>query len=199
MDFLSLVRRGDLSGSDSPDGFVGNNHIVPVGNLVLDGSHLSSDNFHGLSGFSFFQEFTNAENNLKAVVQSDLGLVSDDFITFTVQRSSLTVTQDDVVETVVLDSQGGNFTSESTIAGQRGILSADMDIFVSQIVLNIAQMQSSGGNNDIDLSRVKSQLVDGTIQQFLDGGESSVGFPVSTDKVSSQSVHDDDVKLVYVC
>lgn len=55
VDFLGLGGGGDLTGTDGPDGFVGNNDSFPLSFIQLnsDGFQLSFNNVVGLVGFSF--------------------------------------------------------------------------------------------------------------------------------------------------
>ncbi len=79
VDFFSLFRRSGFAGSDSPDGFISNNDIGIIFSLelALDNLKLSGNNFESLVGFSLFQSFTNAEDNLQTIVQSVSGLLSN--------------------------------------------------------------------------------------------------------------------------
>ena len=88
MNFLCLLGGGGFSSSNGPDGFVGNDYIIPVVNVCLDCCHLSLIDSHGVSSLSFLKLFTNAGNDLKVVFQGMLCLQSNNFITLTEDVSS---------------------------------------------------------------------------------------------------------------
>lgn len=54
MDFLCLFGCCDFTGSDGPDGLVGDDDLGPfvLGEALSDGIELSGDNFEGLVGFA---------------------------------------------------------------------------------------------------------------------------------------------------
>jgi hypothetical protein len=72
----------DLSGTDSPDGFVGNDNVGPVLRLenVGDGLQLTEDDRSGLVGFTLLELFTNASDDLEAVGKGEGNLLGDNLV-----------------------------------------------------------------------------------------------------------------------
>ena len=52
MDFLCLLRRGDFTSADGPNGFIGDDDFGPVFGLLCDGLELGGHHFDGLIAFS---------------------------------------------------------------------------------------------------------------------------------------------------
>lgn len=64
--------------SHGPDGFICNNNVGPVLDLVGNGLELTSDDFGGLASLAFLELFTNASNDADTGVQGVSSLFTDE-------------------------------------------------------------------------------------------------------------------------
>ena len=80
VDFFSLFGGSGLSGTDGPNGFVGNDDsgVIFSRELALQSVELSGDDVQSFIAFSLLKRFTDTEDNVKTVVQSVSSLGGDD-------------------------------------------------------------------------------------------------------------------------
>ena len=79
---ISKIWTPSLTSSNSPDGFIGNDNILPgiLRQLALDSIELAGDDIQGLSSFSLFETFTNAEDDAQVILNSVFGLIGNNLI-----------------------------------------------------------------------------------------------------------------------
>jgi hypothetical protein len=183
---LSNLGRGSLAGADSPDGLVGNDDLGPVLAHLSDGVELSSVDLLGSAGLSLIEELTNTGEDGHAAVDSDLGLVGDILVGLTEESSSLGVTGESPGDTHILDHLDGELTSVGTVAGEGEVLGGDVDV-VADNTLDVRDVQGSGGDDNINLSRVELKLVKDLSGELLGELDSAIALPVASDQQFSRN------------
>lgn len=73
MNLLGLLRGSNLSRSDSPDGLVGDDDVVPLvcGDLSEEGLELRLNDIVGLAGLSLLQLFSYTSDDSDSRVKSE--------------------------------------------------------------------------------------------------------------------------------
>jgi hypothetical protein len=134
VSLLSLFWGGNLSGTNSPDWLVSNNNIAPLSlcKLVSNSLELSGIYFIGLAGLSLLKELTNADHDVHAVLDCNLGLDSDVLIGLTEEGSSLGVTSKSPLDANISELVSSDISSVSTSSILGYILSRNIDLLVSQ-------------------------------------------------------------------
>jgi hypothetical protein len=188
VDFFSLFGGSGLSGTDGPDGFIGNDDsgVIFSRELALQSVELSGDDVQSFIAFSLLKRFTDTEDNVKTVVQSISSLGGNNLIRFVEVLSSFRVTQNSPLQAEVLNVLRSNFTSVSTETSGRGVLDRDLDALLEGRE-DIRDLEGDGGNNDLNFVLVELDLVEGVFNEVLGLGKGVVGFPVTTDEESSKS------------
>ena len=114
MGLLGNFRGSSLASSDSPDGFVGNNYMLPVvlfnsfysflyfrSHFTAEGSQLSLEDIVGLVSFSLGKGFTDTVDDFQVISNSVLGLLGNDLIGLRIILSSFGVSEDSPVNSNV--------------------------------------------------------------------------------------------------
>ena len=91
--------------TDSPDGLVSDNDVLPV--VLLDdlgkSLDLAADDLVRLVALALLESLTDAEDDLDVLLQGSLGLLGDELVGFVEESSALRVTEDDPFESDVLE------------------------------------------------------------------------------------------------
>lgn len=137
---------------DVPDWLISNNDVSPVlDTSINNGLQLPGVDLLGLSVPALIGALTNAKNNAQSTIQGNLGLLSNLRIGLT-SLTTLAVSKDSPVNTVLLKLLDSNFTSVSTWLLVVNILGSDLNLFVSSIVKNLfclEEIERGGGNDDL--------------------------------------------------
>ena len=177
---LGLFGGGGKTSSDRPDGFVGNDDILPVSGAedIGVGLDLGEDKVIGGSGFTVFQRFSAARKDLDSLVESVFGLGSDLLVGFAIS-TTFRVTDKSPLDSHVAQHIGTGFTGEGTISLGPNILGTDGNIS-TQIVLDALHVDLRWADNNFGIGR-QSRLVDHR-NKFLGLRDGSVALPVSSDE-----------------
>lgn len=150
MDLLGLLLGSDLAGSDGPDGFVGNDNVLPV--LLLDGGgnglELALDDIVGDVLLALLEGLTDTSDDLEARVEGRLDLVSYELVRVAEERAALRVAEDDPWDAGVLDLLGGDFTSEGARLLAVRVLGRDLDGLLD-VTGDVEEVQGGGRNDDL--------------------------------------------------
>ena len=122
MSLLRLLGRGSHTSSNGPDGLVSDHNFAPVIDLLADSHQLSRVDSCCLSSLTLVKLLADAGHDVEVLVKCGLDLGCDDLVGLTEDVASLAVTENDPVETEVLDHSGGGLTSERSIAVEGAIL-----------------------------------------------------------------------------
>lgn len=152
MSFLSLLRGGNFTSSNSPDWLISDNNISPLsfGNFINDSLELSGINFTCLSRFSFFELFSNAEHNVKTILDGNLSLDCNIFVGFSEKCSSFRVTSQCPFNIKIFKLISCDISSVSSSSVLRDILSTDFNIRIFQVFLNRGDMKIGRSNNNFN-------------------------------------------------
>lgn len=184
MSLLSDLGGGSKASTDGPDGLVGNDDLGPVLALLSNSVQLSRVDGLGLARLTLLLLLTDAGKHGHAVVQSDLGLLSNIRVSLAVERSSLGVAGKGPADAGVLDHGTGELAGESTIASQREVLGSNVHV-VANSSLHGGQVKGSGGDHDINLGGIELEVVEDLSREILGESHSSIALPVAADEVSS--------------
>lgn len=129
MRVLGLLRGRDFSGSDGPDGLVGNHDELPVLliNELGNSGELPSNNFGSLSGLSLVEVLSYAEDDIDSDFESSSGLDSDQLIRLVEDGPALRVSKNDPRELEILELGQGDLSSVGSGGKLVSILSGDGD------------------------------------------------------------------------
>lgn len=148
MDLLGLFSGGNLASADSPDGFVGNDDVGPVGNLRLEGLDLGRDKLDGLASFTGLEGLTAAPDDLETVLGSVLGLGGDDLVRLAEDGSALRVAEDGPVDVDILELRDGDLASESTVGLVEDVLGGNLDVLAESLA-DEGEVESRRGDNNL--------------------------------------------------
>jgi hypothetical protein len=141
VSLLGLFDRGDLSGTNSPNGFVGDDNVPTLsahhplcilktvdslpgrlGDITSNSIQLPLYNFLSLVSFPLFQRFSNTSNNSQTSFNSCLYLFSDKLVGIAKHGSSFGMTKDDPMDIGIFKLVGRDFTSECSRCGCEAVL-----------------------------------------------------------------------------
>ena len=125
---LGLVWGSDNTSANSPNWLVSDDNLAPVLDLFADSSELSSVDGIGVAGLTLVKLLTNAGHDAEVVVEGHLDLAGDNLVTLTEDVTTFTVSEDDPVESGILEHSSGGLSGVGTIAVKRAVLSTDLDI-----------------------------------------------------------------------
>mmetsp|Transcript_18981 Transcript_18981/g.43850 ORF Transcript_18981/g.43850 Transcript_18981/m.43850 type:complete len:460 (-) Transcript_18981:90-1469(-) len=180
MCVLSLFGCGGETSSDSPDGFVSDDNILPVflGENIGVCLDLREDEVVGGSGFAVFQRFSAACEDLNSVVKSVLSLGSNLFVGFTL-FATFGVANKSPLNPHVLQHIGAGFTSESSISLGPYILGSNSNVS-AQVFLHTLNVNLRRAYNDFSIGG-QSGLVEHR-NKLLCLRHSTVALPVTADE-----------------
>jgi len=116
MGFLCLLWGGSDTGSDGPDGLIGDHNLAPVFNLLADGVELAGIHCVRLAGLTLIQLLADASHHAQVVVEGNLDLVSDVQIALSKDMASLTMTKDHPVQAEVFEHDSACLSGVGTVA-----------------------------------------------------------------------------------
>ena len=145
VDFLCLVARGGLAGTDGPDGLIGDDDVGHLlGGQVEQGvADFGTDNLLERTVLALLEALAAAEDHLQAVLQGQVNLGLEHLIGLVVVATALAVTQDHVVGARRGNHSGRNLTSVGTAGVVGAVLSGQAYVSVADDLLDGHQV--SGG------------------------------------------------------
>lgn len=184
VDLLGVLGGGSETGTDGPDGLVGNDHVGPVLDLGDDGVELGSDNVQGLASLLLVNGLSDTEDDVETVVKSVLGLVGNPLGGLLVDGSSLGVAENDPLGSNVLELGHRHLTGEGTVSLVERVLASHRHGGLLQRLLG-EQEVGEGGRDDhlglgVELGGVES------LNNGLDGLQRAVHLEVSANKKGSR-------------
>jgi len=190
MSFLSLLRGGNFTSSNSPDWLISDNNITPLsfGHFINDGLELSGINFTCLSRFSLFELFSNAEHNVETILDGNFSLKCNIFVGFSEKWSSFGVTSQGPFDIEICKLIGSDISSVSSSSILRDILSTYLNIRSFQILLNRGHMKIGWSNNNFNFWFIEFSFSENLFWEGINEFHISVGFPVSSDDVVSINI-----------
>lgn len=134
MGILSLLRSGNLAGTNGPDGLVRDDNVLPAAgtNLGLEGLKLSGDNLDRLVALALLERLTAAPDDLQAVVDGVLGFGGNDLVRLAQDGAALGVAKDDPVNSEILELGDRGLTSVCTISLVEDVLGGNLDLLLGQ-------------------------------------------------------------------
>ena len=138
----------DGRGSPVPDGFIGNDNLGPVLDLVGDGLELSGDDLNGLASLALLQALSAAEDDAKSTVNSGLGLAGNERVVLLENNPALRVAQDGPVDATLLELLHRDLTSKGAVWLVVDVLGSDLDA-LGQLVADQLEVDGRGGDNDL--------------------------------------------------
>jgi len=193
---LSLIGSGSLASADGPDGLVSDDDTGPVLDLLdasSKSSHLSGNDVLGVS-LTLSEEFTNAEDDVQAIVKSSDGLVSEKLVSLAKDVTTLAVAKKSPLEAKVSSSGGRELTSESTSLDV-AVLGAD-SVAGLDVGEDIGDVEGLRSDDDIDLT-LSRDLLDRIVEitnQLLHRLNSAIALPVATNKELSHLMQYQQIK-----
>ena len=198
MDFLSLLRSGGLSGTDSPDGFVGNHNLAKLLGSEVEQTvgYLSLHHIELAAGLALLQHLAAAHDRLDAIFQQLVHLAGYNLVGLMIIGAALAVSHNAVVNIHRLQHGGRHFAGVGAALLVAHILCTDHKVRVVAIVRNHLQIGEWRADNHLSVG-VESgflHLVHNTADQVVSLLERLVHLPVSCNNVFS---HDDISFIVY--
>lgn len=180
MSILSNFRSSSLTSSNCPNRLIGNDDAAPVLYRALECFKLSLQDIIGLLSLSLSKGLTDANNRVETNFLSLRDLGSDQFIGLTVVSSSLRVTDNDPVDIEIFQLVSADFTGESTLSASAHVLTGNLDLSVEQS-LHGSDMNGDRSDDNFELIIAEGSLVEDIVDKILDGLDSTVALPVTTD------------------
>ena len=150
MNLLCLLGGSDLSGTNSPDWLVGNDHLAPLlsGDLLGDSGKLVSDDLNGLTLLALLEGLSAAEDDVDVLVKSSLGLGSDELVGLANDGAALGVTNQGPVDVGVLELVGGDLAGKSSLVLVVDVLGGDSDLWLG-LRAGKSQVKCWWGNDNL--------------------------------------------------
>ena len=116
MHIFGLFSGGSLTCTDCPYGFISEDDVAELlgGEVEERTFELCLHHFVLLAALALFEHFANAEDDLEAVLQSQVGLFLENFGGFAIVGAAFAVAEDDILCTRALDHGCGNLTRVGT-------------------------------------------------------------------------------------
>ncbi len=177
---LSLLGGGGETGSNGPDGFVGDDDVLPVlgGENVGVGLDLGENKVVGGSGFTVFKGFSAACEDLDSLVEGVFGLGGDLLVGFTLS-ATFGVTDKSPFDSHIGYHIGAGFSGEGPISLGPNILDTDGNIFAKSFRDSL-DVELRWADNDFGIGRQSGLVEHGN--KLLGLGDSSVALPVTSDE-----------------
>ena len=182
VSLLGLLWGSNHTGSNGPDGLVGNDNFAPVIDLFADSLKLSSIDFVGLASFTLIELLSNASHDGDVLVKSGLDLLADSLVALAEDVASLAMSEDAPVESEVLKHDSAGLTSVSSVAVKGAVLCGKLDGGTGEGSLGSTEMKGRGSDNDLNLGLVDLHVLEyggGELTSEVDG---PVAFPVASNK-----------------
>jgi hypothetical protein len=145
---LSLLSRGNLAGTNGPDGLVGNDDLAPVLDLLGDGAELVGDDLDGLVGLSLLERLANAQNNTQTVVEGSLGLGSDKVVRLVEHDTALRVAGQGPGDVGLLELRGRDLTCEGSVGLVKDVLGGNLEAG-AEVLAGEEEVEGGRGNDDL--------------------------------------------------
>mmetsp|Transcript_9803 Transcript_9803/g.11096 ORF Transcript_9803/g.11096 Transcript_9803/m.11096 type:complete len:315 (-) Transcript_9803:12-956(-) len=177
VNLLRLLRRGNLSGTNSPYGLIRNHNLLPVcrAQLLGNGTELRKNDGSGAAIFTLLQGLPDAGNHSEASSDRGLDLGGNHVVRLAVVLAALAVTQDDPIQAQILQNGERHLTSECA-ALYDTVLGANSELGILQQVLNEANMNKGGRNHALHVMVDLCIVEDG--QQVRDARDGAIALPV---------------------
>lgn len=143
-----LLASRDLARAYSPDGFVGNDNLAPIRDLLPDGSKLTLDNSQSLAALTFLESFANTQDHAKSSRERRLGLVRDQRVRIAKQGAPLRVAEDDPGDSGIYELSCGDLASECTRRSGVAVLRCDLDVGLD-CCKGSEEVERRRGNHDL--------------------------------------------------
>ena len=180
MSLLGDFRSGCLSGSDGPHWLIGNDDVAPVIDVLSDGIELPLVDSPGASRLSLLEMLSDASDNIEAVVEGSLGLLSDCGVGLSVEVPSLGVAGEGPVDANFIQHFKRYFSRVGSISRERTVLSADIDSASGEF-LDRLEVEDAGAHQHLHLPGVELEEVQHLLGEVLCEGDGSIALPVSSD------------------
>jgi len=188
MSIFSHLWCGCLSSTYSPNWLVSNDNLGPVSDRLLEGIELTLAYLIGSSILSFFKHFSNAYHSVKSTCLSFGNFLGDNLICFSIQRSSLRMTNNTPIKIKIFSLWGSDLSSECSSVCCTYILTGDLDFWINHS-FNCSNVHSDWRDNDIKSGFIELCLVKSIIDECVDWCKWSIGFPVASDNEFSSWFH----------
>mmetsp|Transcript_13312 Transcript_13312/g.21849 ORF Transcript_13312/g.21849 Transcript_13312/m.21849 type:complete len:202 (+) Transcript_13312:460-1065(+) len=180
MSLLCLLRSSSQSSSNGPDGFIGNDNIVPIFLTENIGIclNLREDKVICSSSLTCFQWLTTARNNLQSLVKSILGLGGNLGITLSLS-TTFRVSHNSPLNTHILQHIRRCLSSKGTISLGPHILSSNRYIS-TKLLLHSLNIHLGRTNDNFRISG-ESRLIEHG-HKVIDLADGSIALPVTADE-----------------
>ena len=151
VDVLGLLNGSNLAGANRPDGFVGNDDVLPVSvasKLGLQLAELLLDDGNGLVRLTLLQGLAAAPDDTNTTISGELGLGSNHIVGLAQDGSSLRVAEDGPGNTAVLELGYADLTGERAIGLVKDVLGGDVDVR-GQVLADEKEVQGRRGNDNL--------------------------------------------------
>mmetsp|Transcript_440 Transcript_440/g.1006 ORF Transcript_440/g.1006 Transcript_440/m.1006 type:complete len:217 (+) Transcript_440:1341-1991(+) len=180
MSVLCLLRSGSQSSSNGPDGFIGNDNIVPV--LLAEDIgiclNLRKDKVIGSSSLTCLQWLTAACNNLQSLVKSILGLGGNLSISLSLS-TTFRMSHNSPLNTHVLQHISRCLSSKGTISLSPNILRSNGYIS-TKLLLHSLNIHLGRTYDNFRISGESGLVEHG--HKVIDLADGSIALPVTADE-----------------
>jgi hypothetical protein len=180
MGVLGLFRGGGQTSSNGPDGFVGNDDLLPV--LLGEGIGISLDLRENIlvggSSLPLLKGLSTACHDRQTLVQGVLGLGGDLNIALSLS-TAFRMSNNNPADSHISKHISAGLTSEGAISLHPAILGTDRDI-AAKSLLHLLDVNLRWADDNLGISG-KSGLVDHG-NKIVGLGDSTIALPVSSDE-----------------
>jgi hypothetical protein len=151
MDFLCLLLAGNLAGTNSPDGLVGNDDVLPhrwASQLLSNGTKLASDNSNCLATLTLLERLAAAKNDTDTALKSGLGLGGDKLVVFLEDHATLGVANEGPGDGRVFELVDGDLAGEGSVGLVEDILGSDLKAG-AEVLAGEEEVERWWGNNNL--------------------------------------------------
>ena len=152
MDLLRLLGSSDLAGADSPDGLVGDDHLLPgVGAGAeggAEGVELAGNDGQGVAGLALGQGLAAAPDDADAAVEGELGLGGDVGVALAQDGAPLRVAQDGPGDVAVLELRHADLAGEGAVGLVEYVLGGHLDLGV-EVLSDEEEVEGRRGDDDL--------------------------------------------------
>ena len=129
MHLLRLQRRGDLAGTDRPDGLVGDNDLFDVSRREAGqrAANLRGDDGVGAATLALLERFADADDRRETGDQRRLRLGVDDRVGLAEERAAFGVAEDHILAAQINEHRRGHFAGEGAARLVVHVLAAEGD------------------------------------------------------------------------
>jgi hypothetical protein len=131
-----------------PDGFIGDNYLRPVLNLVRNSLELLRHHLDGLVRLTLLQALTTAKNDTQATIDSRFGLACNKLIVFLENDSSLRVSQDGPGNTTLLQLIDRYLTREGAVGLVINVLGGNFEA-LTEVLASKEEIERRWGDDNL--------------------------------------------------